>query len=459
LRRSKEKYLLSFSSGPDSCYLLEQVRKSLPSDNLFLIYFDHGLRLKSEIGKEKDLIKKVAKEYSLKFFIESLAVKKIAKQEKKSIETTARDLRKAALIKKAKELGAKFVLTAHHLDDSLETLILRLIRGAKSNLFQFDAVKEFDGIYFVKPLLSFTKKEILNYLSTNKIDYLVDQTNQETVFVRNKIRNKIVPILEEINLGFRKNIADSISYFSELNHFLCDLLAPSLSQLKKEQGRLEISFALFNNLAPFLQKEFLFQAAQIFAEHKFQVESKYIEEIFYACQSHKKFKMILPQNNFVIVSKGKVVFAKKLEEKIAPFSYFIREIPTEIYIQEIDKLAKFSLLKNNFGIDLKSAKVTYLDFDLLLEAGVFKQGAAICQTTKPLEIRSKKSGDRFNSFGLNGQSKILKKYLIDKKIDQEQRQRLPLLCVQNKILAILGQETSSLFKVSNATKLILRIDF
>lgn len=454
-----EKYLLSFSAGPDSCFLLHMLSKIMLAKNLYLIYFDHDLRSRTEIEHEKEFTVTMAEKYSTPYFLEALPVTKTAYLEKKSIETAARDLRQRFLIKKAKELGMKFVLTAHHFDDALETMLFRLARGVKSNLFSFELVKEFQNIFFLKPLIKITKKEILEYLAANEIPYLVDKTNQENIYSRNRIRNQIVPVLEEINPSFRKNVRELSSYFSEYKDFLKDMLKPYLQMIKEEKNALIVPLAAINKLHPFLQKELLHEVAVKFAKNEFLVESKHIEKIFQALKSNHNFKLFLHKNTGVIIKDGKLIFTKFTKLAKKDFEYFINQIPAEIFINELNLMLKIEVIENNPKINFKLPGTTFLSFDLLVQDGVFIKKEDACQIALPLIIRNRKPGDRFYPFGLKGQSKTLKKYLIDKKIKSEERDSLPLLFLGHQLLAILGVDISYNYRVRSSTKLIFKITF
>ena len=129
-----EKLILSFSGGPDSVFLLDFLLKFIPSENLILIYFDHGLRDNDTLKLERKFVLETGCKYSLKTLLKKIPVKKYSEKYRVSLETAGRNLRYILLCHYAKMFGVSKILTAHHLDDVCETFFLRAIRGSGTNL-------------------------------------------------------------------------------------------------------------------------------------------------------------------------------------------------------------------------------------------------------------------------------------------------------------------------------------
>jgi tRNA(Ile)-lysidine synthase len=197
-----QKILVAVSGGADSMVLLH-VLNSLAKKNRWQIsiaHFNHQLRGRASDGDEK-LVRTTAKNLQLKFFGVSADVKAFATQSKLSIEMAARKLRHEFLARVAREQKIPVVALAHHADDQVELFFLRLLRGAGGEGLagmKWCSPSPVDkGISLVRPLLGFSKAEILSIVRANKISFRDDATNAANDFLRNRIRNELLPLLRK----------------------------------------------------------------------------------------------------------------------------------------------------------------------------------------------------------------------------------------------------------------------
>ena len=207
-----DKVIIAFSGGCDSIFLLEMFLKIKEEYSLKieLAYLNHNLRTDSK--EEEHFVKKIAKEKALFLHKKSLNISVIAKDKRKSIEEIAREERYNFFEEISKNVEK--VALAHHIDDNIETFLFRLIRGTSlKGLKSIPSLRE----KFIRPLLKhFYKEEILNYLEENKIEYFKDYTNSLNIYTRNKIRNELIPLLEQYNPKIKRNLRDLIE---EANSF------------------------------------------------------------------------------------------------------------------------------------------------------------------------------------------------------------------------------------------------
>lgn len=209
----KCKLLVGYSGGPDSSallWVLNDIRKSL-GFGLDAIYIDHGIRPETEMIKECNKIRHIAGELDLSVYIRHIGNGEIAAESEKtgrSIEDIAREYRYLLIDELKEKLGASHVATGHTLDDQHETLIMRFFQG--SGIHGFSGIPE-KRDYFIRPLILLEKCEIMKYIDYNCIPYVIDETNLDTVYLRNKVRLKLIPVISEIFPGYRK----SLSVFSE----------------------------------------------------------------------------------------------------------------------------------------------------------------------------------------------------------------------------------------------------
>ncbi len=217
----KEKLIFACSWGPDSIYLLYKILETPYAKNLIVCYFDHKLRKASE--NEKVFIEKLWKKFGIPVEIEEIHIKKLQKQMPSiSLEEIGRMKRYEFLEKVRDKYHTSFIITAHHLDDKLETFFFNLVRGSK--LTWLINMTEKSG-HILRPLLQVEKKEILTYLKEKKIKFMTDVTNTDTQITRNFLRLKVLPQLEKVNASYKNNVLNFISYLeSAKKHIDAEIL-------------------------------------------------------------------------------------------------------------------------------------------------------------------------------------------------------------------------------------------
>lgn len=241
-----EKVIIACSSWPDSMFLLHKILETKYKKNLIVCYFNHKTRYWTEI--EESFIKDIWKK--LWFIVETdfANIKEINKYwNSKSFEELAREKRYEFLNKIKKKYKANLILTAHHLDDKIETFLFNLSRWSK--LSWLINMSEKSG-FILRPLINIKKSEILNYLKENNLEYKIDETNFDTEITRNYLRYEIIPKFEKLNKNYKENISKTLDYFKELKDFIDEEV---MKFLDKNNNFFYIEE--FNNLSDFLQKE------------------------------------------------------------------------------------------------------------------------------------------------------------------------------------------------------------
>lgn len=183
-----DKILIAFSGGPDSVFLFEVLtflKRKYPIE-IGIIYINHNLR--KDVDKDIDFVSKFSEDNGISAYIKNANVIEYSKENRKSVELAARELRYNIIGETSLSEGYNKIATGHNLDDNVETLIFRLLRG--TSLKGMKGIPEQRG-NIIRPLLQFEKKEILEYLAEKERKYVIDYTNSENNFTRNYIRNEI----------------------------------------------------------------------------------------------------------------------------------------------------------------------------------------------------------------------------------------------------------------------------
>lgn len=207
-------FVVGCSGGPDSMALLDMLVRL--GYGIFVVHIEHGIRGAASV-EDARFVADWCETHEMACEIVRYDVPAIAAERKKGLEETARELRMKAFARIADRLGAKAILTAHHGDDRNETVLHHFLRG--SGVHGLSGIREQEGTY-TRPFLGVSKAEILDYLESNGIEYRIDESNADTRFTRNAIRNEILPMIEGYFPEYRKSLGRMSEYFGLLEDFL-----------------------------------------------------------------------------------------------------------------------------------------------------------------------------------------------------------------------------------------------
>jgi len=218
----EEKCVVCCSGGVDSIvlfYLMLSLHK-----NFVVAHCNFKLR-DEESDDDEEFVKNICKQNSIEFYSKSFETKKIKEKSNNSIQMIARDLRYEFFEELSSLLEIKHILTAHHLNDSLESFLINMSRG--SGLDGLTGVPELNG-KIKRPLIEFEKKDIIDFALNNNLSWREDSSNKSNSYLRNKIRNNIIPQFDELEGSFLKNFKKTIKYLKMSN----SLINQRINQLK-----------------------------------------------------------------------------------------------------------------------------------------------------------------------------------------------------------------------------------
>ena len=222
--------IIGLSGGPDSVFLLHTLAALREEKKLTLIaaHLDHEWRQDS--ANDVLFCKEVAENLSVTFVSKKISELPLSFKANGSKEEIGRKARRYFFEQCAQEYNASAIALAHHADDQQETFFIRLLRGA--SLTGLTGIKPKDGLY-VRPLLHMSKKEILDYLDKNNIRYLTDPSNQSADFLRNRIRNNVIPALRECDDRFDQNFESTHQQLQQTEEFLNSHATEILNSLQE----------------------------------------------------------------------------------------------------------------------------------------------------------------------------------------------------------------------------------
>ena len=418
---SASKLIIAVSGGVDSIVLFHLCLKL--KLNFFVAHCNFKLR-KKESDLDEKFVRDLAIKHNIKFYTKSFNTKKLSNNDNKSIQMVARELRYSWFEELSKELNVKHILTAHHLDDSLETFLINLSRGSGiDGLLGIPEVN--DTVY--RPLLIFKKDEILSYAKENKITWREDSSNKKREYLRNQIRLEVIPKLKEINPNLLDNFSKSTDRLQQSKSIIKDKMddfIKNVSFTRDEKIYFEINkIKKVSNIDAYLYELLKKYNFTQWDDIRDLLDSQSGKQII--SKTHK----LLKDREYLILAKN-----SEVENKSLLINKSSKEVAVSVGKIKVSIAKKISK-EDSDAIYLDSAK---LDF--------------------PLRVRNVLSGDYFYPFGMNGKKKV-SKYLKDKKISVFDKDKVLILeTSKNKIIWVVGMRLDDRFSVTDNTKEITKIE-
>lgn len=426
-----EGVLVGVSGGADSVALLTILLQlaDLLQITLYAITVHHGIRGKSA-DRDVKYVEDLCKKLHIKLYKEYIDVPVLAKKEGYSEEEAGRKARYDCFYKTASKIekeSGKFchIAVAHHSQDQCETILHNLFRGSGlTGLRGMIPVRN----RIIRPLLEVSREEIEAYLEEEHISYCMDETNEELIYTRNKLRKKVIPYLKkEINKKSEAHILQAANQVSQAEEFILEYVKTwILEHVKDCHLPVEIPLSRFEIEKPIIQSyilRVLFEKNQLSLK---DITYLHIENAKKVCQKQVGSVFEFPRNIQVRRGYETLILEKKsMQRKILP----LPEVRYKIFSYDSNEKIP------------KSSCVKWFDYDKIKSA---------------LSVRTRQVGDYMQIYPQGG-NKTIKSIMIDKKIPKEERDEIPLLVEGNHVLWMMGYRISEAYKVTENTKTILQV--
>ena len=415
--------VVGFSGGPDSVFLVEMLKKLQHFFNfkIYLVHINHLLR-GEDADSDENFSFEYAKKNNLEIFIKRIPVKEIAKEVGKTLEEVGREERYKFFSEIYEKVGATKIATAHNKDDQIETFLFRLIRGTSLQGLEGIKIKNNNVI---RPISEIYKKDILEYLNKNEIQYKIDKTNFENEFTRNSIRLDLIPFIEErYNIKFKDKIFSLIEEIRENNQNNSLNLSDYVNSENKiilEKMKFLSNFDKKNLLSLFLNKK------------NIEINRNKIDEINSLIKSNGTKKIDLDKSYRIVKDYTYLYIEDKKENCVINNNVIQVKIPSE-------------QIFDNFKITVSTVE----NLDIPKQKNQYLLDAIYNDI---IEVRYRKEGDRI--FLGEKHSKKIKEIFIDQKIPKDIRDRLPIFLYNNTIFWIYNVKKAYIPKINkNENKLI-----
>ena len=415
--------VVGFSGGPDSVFLVEMLKKLQHFFNfkIYLVHINHLLR-GEDADSDENFSFEYAKKNNLEIFIKRIPVKEIAKEIGKTLEEVGREERYKFFSEIYEKVGATKIATAHNKDDQIETFLFRLIRGTSLQGLEGIKIKNNNVI---RPISEIYKKDILEYLNKNEIQYKIDKTNFENEFTRNSIRLDLIPFIEErYNIKFKDKIFSLIKEIRENNQNN----SLNLSDYTDSENRIILEKTKF--LSNFDKKNLL----SLFLNKKnIEVNRNKINEISSLIKNNGTKKIDLDKSYRIVKDYTYLYIEDKKENCVINNNVIQVKIPSE-------------QIFDNFKITVSTVE----NLDIPKQKNQYLLDAIYNDI---IEVRYRKEGDRI--FLGEKHSKKIKEIFIDQKIPKDIRDRLPIFLYNDTIFWIYNVKKAYIPKINkNENKLI-----
>lgn len=425
--------LLAVSGGKDSMTMLDLFNyfKYELKLNLVVCHFNHSLR--DDADRDEKFVKTQCEKYGLKFYSKKEDVLLYSNENKLSTEEGARFLRYKFFDEVKRIENLEYIATAHNKNDLAETVIMRILRGTGINGLIGIQSERGD---LIRPILNFSRDEIEKYIEENNIPFVEDKTNFEELYLRNKIRLNLFPILKN---EYNPRILDAIS---RLSNIAFDYSTISREYIASKEG---------------LLWEFNKEKILVYIE-KLKLQSRSFRNIMYReffefiskDPDGINYKIIEEIDNFIFSKTGKYIEIKNVVFKIEYDKLLI-------YDKNIFENLEMKFYFENLDFSLYSTKF----FDIIIEQSSFEEFKNLKQNKDllfinkkyldSLKIRNKENGDFLElEFG----KKKLKDIFIDEKVSKDIRKNIPIFEIENNIVWVPNIRRSNRYLVDEKDDII-----
>ena len=414
----QQPFLLAVSGGVDSVVLAHLFAQS---DMTFALAHCNFRLRGDESTKDEKLVSDLSKKLDSFFHVTHFDTIGYVNKNKVSVQVAARELRYHWFEQIIEEYDYKTLVTAHHADDDLETFLINLSRG--TGLEGLTGIPDKTSI-ISRPLLAFSRTEILKYAESGKLQWREDESNLDTKYLRNKIRHEVIPQLKELNPTFLENFGNTLNHLKGSSSILQNHIEALKAELFNEiDGVIHISIEKLQQLNPL--DAYLYEVLKDYGFTAWNDIKNLLSTVSGKEVRSKTHRLLKDREELLLqklgISEDSVFF-------IAEESRVI-DHPLNIVISEVVNYEKANK-PNILFVDKKTLKY-------------------------PLVLRKWQEGDYFYPLGMKGKKKV-SKFFKDEKMDMISKERQWLLCSDDKIVWILGKRADNRFKVTETTKTILK---
>ena len=418
LLNTNDRIIIGVSGGIDSICLLHIINSLKEKYKLHIVVAHINHNVRKESGYDEKFVKKYCNELNIRF--ESITIDFYKGD---NFQNEARKIRYDFFEKLIKKYKSNYLMTAHHGDDLIETILMRISRGSTLKGYSGFSIKnQKENYQIIKPLIFVSKEEILEYINNNDLKYCTDTSNDTDDYTRNRYRHHVIPFLKEENKDVHEQFLKFHNLLEIHDEYFKELVNEKMNDMYKDEKLDLISFKKLDKLIKIKIIEQLL--CSIYNDEIFLINTEHIKLILNLINKDGNSSVMLPNNMLAIKSYDSLSIEKKEERNFynIEISHFLDseiELPNGRKIQILDE----SDLTDNFVTRIDTSEIDY-----------------------PIYIRTRKEGDKMNVKNMKGSKKI-NDIFIDEKISKKDREQWPVVVDSgNKIIWLPGIKKSKFDK-------------
>jgi len=448
LFKQTEKIIVGVSGGPDSLTLLDLFYHYQKENNLKIIvaHLDHQIR--STSADEAKFVEEKAREYGFLFQKKVVNLPALHKNNSKSMEQLAREVRLDFFRILAKKHSTEIVALGHHQDDLVETVLLHLFRGSGlQGLRGIEPASQLNNLVIIHPLLDIKRKEIENYCNKIGLKPKFDLSNEENLYTRNKIRNIILPtIRSEINPKVDTAVYKLANIIKEEDDYLEKLAIEKLKSLiiSRDHKKLVLDYQSLVNTDFVILKRILRRIFMMILGNKDDLYFDHINYMVdYLAEAKTGTGIDLPSKIRLHRNYEEIIIEQQKGSSQSNDYHFVLHLGEKVCIKD-KYIVSFDQVESDLNFEeIQVKNYCYFDIDKI---------------ELPIQVRNRRRGDTFQPLGMQGNKK-LKDYFIDQKIPVYKRDEIPIILDRlERIVWIAGQRMDNKFKLRANTENIGKLN-
>lgn len=457
LLKKDQTLVVGVSGGPDSLCLLDVLARL--GYKLVVAHLDHALR--PESIEEANVVRWICTQMNLEFFTERIDVREYASEHRMTMEEAARDVRYRFLFRTAELFHAQAVAVGHNADDQVETVLMHLLRGSGLSGLRGMDYRQLPNAWsleipLVRPLLGIWRDEISTYVAKKGYQPVIDSSNQDQQYYRNRLRHELIPFLQGYNPQVKKLLwrmavslrDDYVMIEATTNEAWEDYL------LQSGEGYLGFSLLELRTSPRGLQRHLLRRAIYHLRPDLRDFDFAAVQRALDFLESPPRSQSCDLLANIMLLIEGDCLWIMTKEASL----------PVDDWPQmESDKVAFLPLpgmLRLKGGWTLRSEFIKNESKHSLLEEvkkDLFQAVVDMESLSFPLEVRTRSHGDRFTPLGMGGHSVKLSEFMINEKLVRRAREGWPLVLSAEEIVWIPGVRLSHSYRIKESTRQLVHL--
>jgi len=442
-----DKIVVGVSGGPDSAALLHMLysHREFYGIQLVCAHLNHNFR-PGDAERDAEYVEKFCAEREIPCVVEFVDVPAVVLREGLSSEQAGRRARYNLYDRILKERNFNKIAIAHNMEDQVETILMRLIRGSGAE--GLVGIRPVRG-NIIRPLLETPRNLIEEYCTENKLNPVTDKSNFQPIYFRNKIRLNLLPYIKDYyNKSIERALLDMARILGEENDYLDDVCRKVFDRLviNKAPGRLEFCRQDIEDLHTAVRRRVLRMGVEYLKGSTNNLEFVHIDKICDLMKTGQTGKRInLPRGLVAGIEYGKLFLMSERENKKSLESVYRLIVPGSIRLYETDSVIEADIIGADMYAKERSAGNNYafLDFD---------------KTGRNLTVSKRKEGEKFKPFGMKGTKKV-KDLFIDAKVPRDKRDCVPIVRNEHGVVWVAGHRIDERYRINKDTRRVIRLEY